>query len=149
MGGYYSVDVPGLRDFAISYTDSTGIHRITGIDRYTAYVEGPHEQIEFAPDYNARYTVLAGDSHLREGEDILYNTTPGLSQSLAVSTLLDTPYHRDILLSLLPGGSYHLGQSAGDTALEASISLSDGLPLLTVSDLVSRHQVARVIYPMQ
>ncbi len=60
------VDVPGLRDFAISYTDSTGIHRIPGIDRYTAYIQGAHEQLDFAPDYNARYTVLAGDSYLRE-----------------------------------------------------------------------------------
>ena len=55
---------------------------------------------------------------------MLYNTTPGASQSLAVSTLLDTPYRQDILLSLSPGGSYRLGQSAGDTALESTISLS-------------------------
>ena len=60
------VDVPGLRDFAISYSDATGAHRIPGIDRYTAYIGGPHEQLDFARDYNAKYTVLAGDSYLRE-----------------------------------------------------------------------------------
>lgn len=102
--------------------------------------------MEFAPDYNARYTVLAGGEFLREGEDILYNTTPGQSQSLAVSTSLDSPQREDILFSLFPGGSYRLGQSP-DTAIQTSISLQDHLPLLTVSDLTTHKQIARVIYP--
>ena len=79
------------------------IQKIYGIDLYTAHISGNAEKIDFAPDYNARYTVLAGGSYLREGEDILYNTTPGQSQSLAVSTILDNPYKEDVLMSVFPG----------------------------------------------
>lgn len=60
----------------------------------------------FLPDYSARYTVLAGDSYLKEGSQILYDTTPGASQSLAVSTLLSTPYFQDTLFSVFPGGGW-------------------------------------------
>ena len=144
--GYYTVDVPGLSASQISYTDEAGEHTIGGISRYVVYIADDRGKMEFAPDYNARYTVLAGGEFLREGEDILYNTTPGQSQSLAVSTSLDSPQREDILFSLFPGGSYRLGQSP-DTAIQTSISLQDHLPLLTVSDLTTHKQIARVIYP--
>jgi hypothetical protein len=38
VGGYYTLDVPGLHGLGISYTDASGSHRIPGIDRYTAYI---------------------------------------------------------------------------------------------------------------
>ena len=65
-----------------------------------------------------------------------------------MSTSLESPHKQDILFSLLPGGAYQLGQSS-DTAIQTSISLQDDLPLLTVSDLTTHKQIARVIYPMQ
>jgi hypothetical protein len=70
--GYYRVVSLRLRDFAISYTDESGTYRIPGIDTYTTHISGPADVLHFAPDYNARYTVLAGGSYLREGSDILY-----------------------------------------------------------------------------
>lgn len=36
------------------------------MDTYTVYISSKPEKIDFAPDYNARYTVLAGGSFLRE-----------------------------------------------------------------------------------
>lgn len=97
-----------MKNTKISYTelDETGkevVRTISGIDIYTAFISGIQEVIDFAPDYNARYTILAGGAFLREGEDILYNTTPGQSQSLAVTTILDSPYKEDTLVSILPG----------------------------------------------
>lgn len=83
---------------------------INGIDIYTVFIAGKQEKLDFAPDYNARYTVLAGGSFLREGEDILYNTTPGQSQSLAVTTILDSPSREDVLFSIFPGGSYEVNE---------------------------------------
>jgi hypothetical protein len=70
--GYYRVVSPRLRDFAISYTDESGTYRIPGIDTYTTHISGTADVLHFAPDYNARYTVLAGGAYLREGSDILY-----------------------------------------------------------------------------
>ncbi len=55
-------------------------------------------KFDFLPDYNARYTVLAGGQFLREGEDILYDSDPDKSQSLAVTTLLDSPYTSQTIL---------------------------------------------------
>lgn len=149
QGWYYTVNVPELKNNSINYTDESGNHSIQGIDRYVAYIVGKKEKINFAPDYNSRYTVLAGWSYLREWEDILYNTTPWLSQSLAVSTVLDNPIKEDILLSILPGGSFHINWSSQDTVLQSDISLSEGYPLLTISDEITQKQVARVLYRMQ
>ncbi len=146
---YYTVNVPWLKNNLITYTDDSGAHSIQWIDRYVAYIVGKNEKLDFAPDYNSRYTVLAGWSFLREGEDILYNTTPWLSQSLAVSTVLDSPMKEDILLSILPGWAFHITGVAQDMALHSNISLSDGFPLLTVSDQVTQKQVARIVYRMQ
>ncbi len=36
------------------------------MDKYMANIRGSEEKIKFAPDYNARYTVLAGGEFLRE-----------------------------------------------------------------------------------
>lgn len=49
---------------------------------------------------------------------------------------------------MFPSGSYQIGQSS-DTAIQTSISLQDHLPLLTVSNLTTHKQIARVIYPMR
>lgn len=38
IGGYYTVDVPGLKNYSISYTDEYGVHTVSGIDRYVAYI---------------------------------------------------------------------------------------------------------------
>jgi hypothetical protein len=58
--GYYRIVSPKIRDFALSYTDDTGLHRIPGIDTYTTHISGSADAIDFASDYNARYTILAG-----------------------------------------------------------------------------------------
>lgn len=116
------VDIPTLKENIITYTDDTGSHSVAGLEKYAAYINPDRGQIDFAPDYNARYTVLAGGSFLREGEDILYNTTPGQSQSLAVTTVLENPYTEDTLFTLYPGGAYILG-SGGDRVVESSISI--------------------------
>ncbi|MBC7503535.1 VCBS repeat-containing protein [Candidatus Gracilibacteria bacterium] len=147
-GGYYEVSVPKLKDYNISYKDSSGTYTVGGIDKYIAYIKGNDEKINFAPDYNARYTVLAGGSFLREGEDILYGTAPGLSQSLAVSTILDSPYRYDTFLSIFPGGTYTIGNTP-DIAIQTSISLDNNIPLLTVSDITTHKQIARILYPMK
>ena len=65
-----------------------------------------------------------------------------------MTTELVSPYKKDILFSLFPDGSYRLGQLS-DTAIQTSISLSNNLPLLTVSDLTSHKQIAQVLYPMK
>ncbi len=100
------------------------------------------------PDYNARYTVLAGSTFLREGEQILYDTLPGQSQSLAVTTLLDSPYEKNSLFSILPSGGYSIGQKP-DTVIENTVTLDHGYPVLTVSDSVSHSQIARVVYKVR
>ncbi len=146
--GQYTLQVPWIKINSIVYTDEVGPHTIWGIDTYTVYLSSLPEKIDFAPDYNARYTILAGWSFLREWEDILYNTTPGQSQSLAVSTILDNPILESTLFSISPWWSYSINGSAYDATLESSISLSDSYPLLTVSDLVTHKQVARILYRM-
>jgi hypothetical protein len=150
----YNLTVPGIKNNSISYIekDATGkdiVQSIYGIDIYTAYISGNQETIDFAPDYNARYTVLAGGSFLREGEDILYNTTPGQSQSLAVSTILDNPYKEDILATMLPWGAYRINNEWYDTVLKSNISFLNRSPLLTISDVVTHKQVVRVLYRME
>ena len=102
----------------------------------------------FLPDYNARYTVLAGDSYLDEASDILYDTTPGASQSLAVTTATVSPYETDTLFSLFPGGGYTLG-SASDTHMSTSISSEGSSLTLTTYDSVSRMHIAGVRYDIR
>lgn len=102
--GYMMVRVPELRNHTLTYSDAAGTYTMRGIPDYIVKVASLSQRFDFTEDYNARYTVLAGGSFLRESEDILYNTTPGSGQSLAVTTLLDTPYKRQSLFSLSPGG---------------------------------------------
>ena len=97
------VEVPALSNNVLTYTDAEGDHSIRGIPHYVAWVSSLPERFDFTEDYNARYTVLAGGSFLRESEDILYNTTPGSGASLAVTTLLDTPYRTETIFTMLPG----------------------------------------------
>jgi hypothetical protein len=75
-GGYYTMRVPELEDNTIVLTDTNGVYTIQGIPYAVLYVPNQSNQYEFLPDYNARYTVLAGDAFLREGEDILYDVIP-------------------------------------------------------------------------
>lgn len=97
-------------DDIINTQTSTGVtttsvpKTIKGIPFFNLYVNDTVGNYKFLSDYNARYTVLAGDSFLREGSQMLYDTAPGKSQSLAASTLLSSPYLKDNLFSLFPGG---------------------------------------------
>jgi len=116
--------------------------------RYVAFIASSREKFSFLPDYNARYTVLAGSAFLREGEQILYDTLPGKSQSLAVTTLLDSPYEQNSLFSILPSGGYSIGQKP-DTVIENTVTLDHGYPVLTVSDSVSHSVISRVVYTMK
>ena len=86
--GYWRVDVDTLRNNTLTYTDTlheqmaTGVtteyreKTITGIPFFVFYVSDTVGKYEFLPDYNARYSVLAGDSYMSEAADILYDTAP-------------------------------------------------------------------------
>lgn len=89
VSGYARIRVPALSDNTISYTEyineqtDTGLITTTGstkiirgIPFFVLYVSESVGKYEFLPDYNARYTVLAGDSYMDEASDILYDTTP-------------------------------------------------------------------------
>jgi len=116
-----------------------------GISRYVARVSSLAQRFNFLEDYNARYTVLAGGTFLRESEDILYNTTPGSGQSLAVTTLMDTPYKRDMIFSIFPGGGFILGDIA-DAIAEPYLSIDSGYPLVTVRDVVTNSLITQARY---
>lgn len=58
--GYYIVKVPSLASSVITYTESDGTHTIAGIPHYATYIDGVSQGFDFLPDYNARYTILAG-----------------------------------------------------------------------------------------
>ena len=139
------MEVPSLQRNSISYADTEGEHKIYGIPYYVAWITSLNKRFNFTQDYNARYTVLAGGSFLREGEDILFNTTPGSGASLAVTTLLDTPYQIESLLSILPGGGLTMSSSP-ENIPEATLSLEDGYPLVSVRDVVSNSQITRARY---
>ena len=76
--GYWRIDVPGIEANTLTYTDientqtPTGVTTtpvtkvIKGISYYNLYVADTVGKYGFLPDYNARYTVLAGDSYLKE-----------------------------------------------------------------------------------
>ena len=78
----------------------------------------------------------------------MYNTTPGQSQSLAVTTLLDNPKKEDSIFSIYPGGAYSINGNIYDMSITTSISLVNNYPLLSVSDTVRKKQVAQVLYTM-
>ena len=102
--GFFRVDAPTLLSHTLKYKDETGEKTISGIPFYVAYIKDLVGKYRFLPDYNARYTILAGDSYLDEASSILYDTMPGASQSLAVTTVTTSPYEKDALFSLFPGG---------------------------------------------
>lgn len=108
VSGYFTATVPEIANSNIAYTDTDGMHTISGIPSTPIFVPTPKQKFVFRPDYNARYTVFAGDSFLRESENILYDTTPGVSQSLAASTLMTSPYQTENYFSIFPGGGYSL-----------------------------------------
>lgn len=145
--GYYTLRSDALSKNTISYSDARGSYTLTGISFATLYVPPTGSDFSFLPDYNARYTILAGESFLRQGEQILYDVTPGASSSLAVSTLLDSPYRQPSLLSVLPGGAIHLG-SLSDSALTPTVTLEKNTLIVTVRDDVSHTDIARIGYPV-
>lgn len=146
QSGYFTARVPDIEKSSLSYTDIDGVHTVFGISVAPIFVPPVAQKFTFRPDYNARYTVFAGESFLREGESILYDTLPGMSQSLASTTLLTSPYRTEDLFSIFPGGSYSLGNSP-DLLMKASVRLEKNTLLLEVTDDVTRTQVARVAYP--
>ncbi len=144
---YWRVDAPTISNTTLSYIDEAWSHTLTGIPFYVMYVAEDVEKYNFLPDYNARYTVLAWDSYLREGEDILYNTLPWQSQSLAVSTILTSPYEQSPIFSIFPGGGYSVSQNT-DTSIESRVTLQNGNIILSAYDAVSQARIARVAYPV-
>ena len=85
-GGYWRIDAPDISKNSVTYidndnTDTTvgvstteNTRQLFGISFFHLYVPDGVQKYNFLPDYNARYTVLAGDSYLREGSQILYET---------------------------------------------------------------------------
>ncbi len=66
-----------------------------------------------------------------------------------MTTLLDTPTSEDAILSIYPGCAYRVNASLYDMSINTSLSLSNNFPLLSVSDLVRKKQIAQVLYTMQ
>ncbi len=62
-----------------------------------------------------------------------------------MTTLLDTPYKTETLMSISPGGGFTL-TDAPDSLPEASITLQGGYPFLSVRDVVSSSVIARALY---
>ncbi len=102
-------------------------------------------QYQFADDYNARYTVLAGGSFLREAEDIIFHTDKNNSQSLAASTLLASPLADETIVSVFPNGGYSVGQ-LDDMVLETSLNLERSFPVLHITDSVRKAEIAKILY---
>lgn len=145
--GYYTIQVPMLANNTIAYSDMQGDHVFTGITNASVFIPKKQETWKFAPDYNARYSVLAGDSYLREGESILYDTDPGKSQSLAVSTVLTSPYVQDILFEAVPGGGFLLGKSM-DISITPSARIEKGVLTLHAFESVTQKEIASLKYPI-
>ncbi len=143
--GYMLVTVPALSENTLTYSDSLWSHTIRWIPKYIAWVRSLPDRFNFVEDYNARYTILAWWAFLRESEDILYNTSYGSWQSLAVTTLLDSPYKKEAIFTILPGGWFFLGKTP-EVLPEVSLSLQDGYPLVSTKDAVSRRIIARAQY---
>ncbi len=66
VSGYYKVEAPGIAKNHITYSDESGSHSISGISYASIYVPSSENSFSFLSDYNARYTILAGDSFLRQ-----------------------------------------------------------------------------------
>lgn len=76
--GLWRVDAPAISQNSISYRDDVNvelsgaisttesIRQLYGISYFQLYVPDVVDAFSFLPDYNARYTVLAGDSYLKE-----------------------------------------------------------------------------------
>ncbi|MBP9779728.1 hypothetical protein KBD33_03855 [Candidatus Gracilibacteria bacterium] len=145
--GYYTLNVASLATSVISYTDDSGIHTSVGIPFYATYIADNAKKFDFLPDYNARYSVLYGDSYLREGEDILFDTSPKLSQSLAVTTLLDSPFAKETLATVFPGGRISLSDSLDDAIVEATVTLkSGGYPSVHLQEIVAQKSLGDIQY---
>jgi hypothetical protein len=156
---YWKVNVPSIKLNTITYEDNdTGTtsttatwsvtKTITGIPFYQLFVPDTGRSYGFRPDYNARYTVLAWDAYLSEASQILYETAPWKSQSLAVTTILTTPYERDSLFSIFPGGWFSVGSNS-DTAIDTTLRNRWDNLHLDAFDAASQTPVARVSYPIR
>ena len=144
--GYYTLRSPTIADNTIKYRDTSGEYTLTGIAYAAIYVPPTQTDFTFLPDYNARYTVLAGGTYLRQGEQILY-ASGKTSSSLAVSTLLDSPYQRDSLLRVSPSGSIDIGQTP-ESSIDSHVSIEQRNLVVTVRDEVTHTDIARVGYPI-
>lgn len=69
-----------------------------------------------------------------------------MSQSLASTTLLASPYQTENFFSLFPGGGYALGNSS-DILMKTSARLEKNTLLFEATDDVTRTRIARVAYP--
>jgi hypothetical protein len=144
---YYTLNVASLATSVISYTDDSGVHTSVGIPFYATYIADKVQKFDFLPDYNARYSVLYGDSYLREWEDILFDTSPKLSQSLAVTTLLDSPFAKEALATVFPGWRITLTDSLDDAIVEATVTLKSwGYPSVHLQEIVAQKSLWDIQY---
>lgn len=145
QSGYYVVEIPEIEKNKIQYQENGQTFEILPITKYAVQIFTNDAKYNFADDYNARYTVLAGGSFLREGEDILYNADPKKSQSLAVTTLLASPIADETIFSVFPGGGYSLGR-VDDAVFETFLNIERGFPVLHVFDSVRKSEIAKILY---
>lgn len=64
-----------------------------------------------------------------------------------MTTLTASPYARDALFSIFPGGGYLLGNPA-DGALEVDAELTQAGIVLSVYDRVTQTPITRALYPL-
>lgn len=60
------MQAPDIAKNTLTYSDASGSYTITGVTYASLYVPPTQTDFSFLPDYNARYTVLAGNSFLRQ-----------------------------------------------------------------------------------
>lgn len=149
--GNFTFEIPEMAKNSIEFKENGQTETIFPVFKITGVTYTQGEGFAFHDDYNARYTVLAGGSFLREAENILYgsrNASPEKyqkSESLAATTLLASPYNDSSLFTIFPSGAYTIGKQ--DSALiHANLTLENGYPKLLVSESVRQMPIAEVLY---
>lgn len=166
--GFYIMEVPEIANNIIYY-DAEGkilanndpllaekeknlaenkIFQILPAHKYVTQIFSQKTNYDFRSDYNARYTVLAGGTFLREAEDIVFHADKDNSQSLAATTLLDSPLAEDVILSVFPGGGFRVG-ATDDAVFETSLEIERGFPVVHIRDSVRKNQVAKISYQLE
>lgn len=126
--GSYIFEIPEMASNILKFFENGQELSILPIHKITFSVQKTQHAFSLYDDYNARYTVLAGGSFLREAEQILFGSLKKdpkkflFSESLAATTLLTSPYTDNALFSFFPNGGYTVGKF-GDTLIDDTLTI--------------------------